>query len=94
MKQAKTDQRRQDVLAAYKGWCQHGNCRRLWFLQTGLKTYQLPRIASSKPQQTTTQISSHVIKRRRAYFARLDECENIMISAINHARLSYYTDIV
>lgn len=88
------------MLAAYKGWCQHGNCRRLWFLQTGLKTYQLPsQLQSPKPTQTTTQCQSasalsRAIKRRRAYFARLDECEDIMISAINHARLSYYTDIV
>lgn len=100
MKRAMTPQRKQEVLAAYKEWCQHGNCRRLWFLQTGLKTYQLPsQLQSPKPTQTTTQCqsasaSSRAIKRRRAYFARLDECEDIMISAINHARLSYYTDIV
>ena len=56
MKRAMTPQRKQEVLAAYKGWCQHGNCRRLWFLQTGLKTYQLPsQLQSPKPTQTTTQ---------------------------------------
>lgn len=98
MKKIKSDKRKQEILAAYKGWCEHGNCRRIWYLQTGLKSYTLPsqsppkpksRIPKRKPDQTPLRI----LKRRRRYFARLDECEDIMISVLNHARLSYYTDI-
>jgi len=98
MKHVKSAKRKQEILAAYKGWCEHGNCRRLWYLQTGLKTYILPSQTPPKPKSRTPkrnpdQTPLRVLKRRRRYFARLDECEDIMISVLNHARLSYYTDI-
>lgn len=98
MKHVKTAQRKQEILAAYKGWCEHGNCRHLWYLQTGLKTYTLPSQNPPKPKSQTpkrdpNQTPARVLKRRRQFYERLDECEDIMISVLNHARLSYYTDL-
>lgn len=94
MKKAHSPKRKQEVLAAYKGWCQHGNCRRLWYLQTGMKTYELdPPLAKPKPKKSQpAHTESKALKRRRAYFARLDECEQIMLEAINKAKRAYYTD--
>lgn len=98
MKRVQTPKRKQEILAAYKGWCEHGNCRHLWRLITGFDNYVLPTQSPPKPKSQTpkrdpNQTPLRVLKRRRAFYARLDECEDIMLSVINHARLSYYNDI-
>lgn len=99
MKNVKTEQRLQDILASYKGWCEHGNCRRLWKLQTGLNTYILSSQKPKEPKKKTdnkpkTGESMRTIRNRRRYFRRLDECEQIMIDNYNEARRKYYTDAV
>jgi len=99
MKKVKSEQRLQDILASYKGWCEHGNCRRLWRLQTGLHTYVLPSQAPKEPKKKPKKAqnkgeSMRTIRNRRWFYKRLDECEQIMVDNYNEAKRKYYTDAV
>ncbi len=99
MKKVKSEQRLQDILASYKGWCEHGNCRRLWRLQTGLHTYVLPSQAPKEPKKKPKKAkdkgeSMRTIRNRRWFYNRLDECEQMMIDNYNEAKRKYYTDAV
>lgn len=84
MKRAKSDKRKQAVLAAYKGWCQHCNARKLWRTVTGLDSYELPREEKpSKLRKRKKSMSpSAVARRRRSFFRYLDKCEEEMWETI------------
>ena len=92
MKSAKSPKRKQEVLASYKGWCQHGNCRRLWYLQTGLNTYDLPNPNKKSPKnkkKVKQQTISRSERRRKAFLQRLAECEEIMYNELERAHRLY-----
>ncbi len=36
----KEGKKKQQMLASYKGWCMHGDCRNLWYKITGMKSFK------------------------------------------------------
>ena len=61
IKQVKSKKRRQEVLAAYHGWCKHGDCKNLWNLLTdnymGFRKKESDKVTRQKTARSFTMLA-------------------------------------